>query len=80
MCLGEMLCRYTAKHPHTTRTSSVRAHILTSLTHARQAGSFPHRSQQRQQSLFDVLTCPPQASYTLYLCWIGRERKNSDYF
>lgn len=46
----------------------------------RQAGSFPHRSQPRQQSLFDVLTCPPQASYTLYLCWIGRERKNSDYF
>lgn len=47
----------------------------------RQAGSFPRCSQQRQQSLFDVLTCPPQASYTLFVGLGGKKKKkNSDYF
>lgn len=74
MCLGEMLGRNTAKHPRSTRTSLIRAHILTSLTCSGRAGSFPRCSQQCEQSLLDGLTCPPQACYTRYLCWIGRER------
>lgn len=74
MCLGEVLGRYTAKHPRSTRTKLIQAHILTSLTCSGQAGSFPRCSQQCEQSLFDGLTCPPQACYTCYLCWIGRER------
>lgn len=31
MCLGEMLDRHAAKHPHATKTSLIKAHNLTSL-------------------------------------------------
>lgn len=72
MCLGEMLGGCTTKH----RQNQLSRSTYFNLAYSPQAGRIrPSLLPAAPAELFDVLTCPPQASYTLYLSWTGRKKK-----